>query len=909
LTICVVETYYLRVGSHPLTGRAIAHYSIIEKLGEGGMGAVYKARDERLDRFVALKILPAEKMSDPERRRRFIQEAKSASALNHPNIVTIYDIGEADDVHFIAMEYVGGRTLDALIGPKGLPLNDALALAIQIADGLGKAHAAGIVHRDLKPSNIMVTADGLVKILDFGLAKLVEKAEPSVDLSATLTMARQPVTEEGVILGTVAYMSPEQAAGKTVDARSDIFSFGSVLYEMLTGCRAFDGETKATTMAAVITLDPASPSGISRTLPAGVEQVVMRCLRKDAQRRWQNMSDLKVALQDLKEESESDKLKASVAAPARKRRKPWIVAALVALVVLAAGGVIAWLMLKPAPGPVMVQPERITFESGGAFTPGISPDGKMIAFSSERSGNMDIYVRQLSGQQSVRLTEHPAPDWCPSFSPDGSKIAFWSDRDGGGLYITEALAGPARRIAEGGRLPTFSPDGSMIVYLVAHADRTARLFLVPAAGGVPRPFQPEFVVLPKGGSHSAPLWSADGKTIFFDGARDPEGPGWWLAPVAGGPAVRISPPQFTVPRATRLVQAWWNDHIYYSEGTSVAGMSLYRVPLSGGSRPAAGPPQLIASLPAMLWGVSISSDGRMVFSTLSLTPNIWSVPLRSSDGMASGPPEPVTSDSWGKWDVAVSADGSTLAWTAYSSQLTEIRVRKTATGREESIVCSHNTKDVLSRLSPDGSRLAYSDIVGGKWTSYVAENGAAPQPIGGEGVILGFFSRTGEVLWKSGNQLARGGLAGGQRRPILDTAGQGELGDAALAPSDTWVAFTLALPDGTAGLYLTEVGDQPSAVGTWTKLAGDRNYIGSPAWSSDGKIVYYGSKGDGFICVWAQRITDDGKPSGEPFAAFHNHTPPDMKHYGFSKMAAAPGRLYMVLAEVKGDLWSLKLPR
>ncbi len=894
-----------------MIGRTIAQYSLIEKLGEGGMGAVYKARDQRLDRFVALKILPADKMSDPERRLRFTQEAKSASALNHPNIVTIYDIGEADGVHFIAMEYVAGQTLDGLIGPKGLPLKDTLALAVQISDGLGKAHAAGIVHRDLKPSNIMVTPDGLVKILDFGLAKLAEKVEPSGGFAATMTMARKPITEEGMIIGTVAYMSPEQAQGKPVDARSDIFSFGSVLYEMLTGRRAFEGETKASTMAAVIALDPASPSGISRLLPAEVERTAMRCLRKDPQRRWQNMSDLKVALQDLKEDSESGKLPAVVAAPARARRRPWLVIALAAAAVLAAGGVAALLLLKPVAAPSTAQPERITFEAGVAFYPAISPDGKLIAYSSDQNGNMDIYVRQLSGQQTIRLTQDPAPDWYPWFSPDGSKLVLRSERDGGGLYVAEALGGVERRIADGGRLPAFSPDGSTIVYLVASAlTRTAKMFLVPAAGGAPRPFQPEFLIPPRGASYSSPLWSADGKHIFFDGIRpgDPDGSAWWLAPVAGGPAVRIKPP-VRAPRLFRIVMALWNNHVYYTEGTTVGGMSLYRASLSQGSRPEAGPPQLVTSPAGMQYGASISSDGRMVFSTMSPTPNIWSVALKSSDGTASGPPEPVTSDSTGKMDVSASADGSKFAWTAYSPQQIEIRIRDMATGREEAVVCSNNTLGLFPQLSPDGSRLAYSDLAGGKRISYIAASGATPQPMGGGGIVYGFFSKTDEVLAASGNQMFRQNAAGSGRRLILDTAGQGELFDIALSPSDRWVAFTLALPDGTGGLYLTKAGDQPAAAGTWTKLDGDRNYIGSPTWSSNSKILYYGSSRDGFVCVWAQRIADDGKPSGEPFAAFHNHTSPDMKLYGTSRVTAAPGRLYMMLGVFKGDLWSLKLPR
>ena len=441
--------------------------------------------------------------------------------------------------------------------------------------------------------------------------------------------------------------------------------------------------------------------------------------------------------------------------------------------------------------------------------------------------------------------------------------------------------------------------------------RTAKLFTVPAAGGTPTALQPEFNVSASGASWSWPLWSADGKYILFDGFRAGErgSRDWYLAPASGGPAVRIKAPARIPGGFVRLLLAWRNNHIYYSEGSTIGGMSLYRVLLSTGSHPESDEAQLITSPAGMQYGASITSDGRMVFCTTSPNINVWSVALRQGDGTASGPPEPVTSDPMGKSGLSVSSDGSKLAWTSYYMQKTEIRVRETATGSEESFACSNNTLNVMPRLSPDGSRLGYSDVVDGKRIAYIATSGAAPQPVGENMAIEGFFSKTKELLVSTGNQLARLDTSSNRRSPVLDAAGRGELYDVALAPSDRWAAFTLALPDGTAGLYLAEVGDLQAPYEKWAKIDADRNYIGSPTWSKDGKTLYYGSNRDGFICVWAQRIGDDGNPAGEPFAAFHNHTPPDMKFYGVCLVRAAPDRLYLMLSDFKGDLWSLNLPR
>jgi len=315
----------------------LGHFSLLEKIGEGGMGRVYKARDKRLDRFVAIKLLAEARSTDAGRRARFVQEAKAASALNHPHIITIHEIGEQDGQTFIVMELVDGKPLNELIPRKGMRLTEALRIAAQVAGALTAAHAAGIVHRDLKPANIMVDAHGRAKVLDFGLAKLSAPAAVGADEATRSLTTDQPVSEEGVIVGSVPYMSPEQAEGKPVDARSDIFSFGAVLYEMITGQRAFRGESKISTLAAIVEKAPPPASKISSTTPPEVERLIARCLRKDVNRRSQNMADVKLALEELRDESESGKLaRPAAAVEAGTRRWVWPTVAVACVLIAAA---------------------------------------------------------------------------------------------------------------------------------------------------------------------------------------------------------------------------------------------------------------------------------------------------------------------------------------------------------------------------------------------------------------------------------------------------------------------------------------------------------------------------------------------------------------------------------------------
>jgi Tol biopolymer transport system component/predicted Ser/Thr protein kinase len=564
-----------------MTGQTIAHYQVLDKLGEGGMGVVYKARDTHLDRFVALKVLPPEKVADPERKRRFVQEAKAASALNHPNIIHIYDISSQGGVDFIAMEYVAGKTLERLTPRKGMGVSEALKYAVQIADALSKAHSAGIVHRDLKPGNVMVTNDGLVKVLDFGLAKLIEPAAPGED-EPTRTL--RPRTEEGTIVGTVAYMSPEQAQGKPVDARSDIFSFGSVLYEMVTGRRAFQGDTKISTLAAIINQEPAP---LSVEVPRDLEKIITRCLRKDPVRRFQHMADLKVELEEAKVESESGTLAAQ--APARARRKrQWLLAAGVAVPLLA---VATWFLLRqaraPLPPPSVVP---LTSYPGSELYPSFSPDGNQVAFAwdAEKQNNFDIYVKLLGAGTPLRLTTDPAIDNNPAWSPDGRQIAFVREQgDQASVYLVPPLGGAERKLADFrlARHPSisWSPDGKWLAVAELEPQGANGIFLIPAERGERRRVTSNSVSV----DHS-PAFSPDGRFLAYASCSGLYSCDVHLLELGADFSLKGQPRRLTHQGASILGVAWTPDGrslVYAASRDAGVNPYLWRVPVSGAAKP------------------------------------------------------------------------------------------------------------------------------------------------------------------------------------------------------------------------------------------------------------------------------------------------------------------------------------
>jgi len=652
-------------------GTLLGPYKIEGLLGKGGMGEVYKARHTRLDRDVAVKVLP-QSFATETAQERFQREARAASALNHPNIVTIYDISAADGVDFIAMELVPGRTLEDLLARRRPKVTETMKYAVQIAGALAAAHAAGIVHRDLKPSNVMITESGLVKVLDFGLAKLTDASEISED---DATRTAHVLSEEGTVMGSAPYMSPEQAEGRKVDARSDIFSFGVVLYEMLSGRRAFRAETRMATLAAVLNQEPAPLGEIAPGLPKELERIVTRCLRKDLARRSQSMAEIKIALEELKEETESGASVAMASAARRPvSRRRWMALG----GVLLASGAALFLSLphwRETRAPLKEVP--LTSYPGYQGEPTLSPDGSQFAFvwdGGQENAPPQIYVSLAGRGTPLKLTNTPgAAARNPAWSPDGQTIAFVRSIQGkntGDLIVIPALGGPERRIADAAtqnRL-AWSPDGKWLYFSARVPPHPLALFVEPSAGG-----EKLRLTDPPTGSVGdvAPSVSPDGRQLVFVRSLGLFKQDLFVADLRDGNIAGV-PRRLTSDHRNKSSPVWTTDgeEIVYVAGEFSSLRAVYRVRASGG------PPERVEGMGDYALGLAIAPKGhRLVYSRSFRDYNIWRMPLPgvpSGPGDSGGGPGKFLSSTRYEDGPAYSPDGRRIAFASNRGGLQQL---------------------------------------------------------------------------------------------------------------------------------------------------------------------------------------------------------------------------------------------
>jgi eukaryotic-like serine/threonine-protein kinase len=499
-------------------GARVGSYQIVSAIGAGGMGEVYRARDSQLHRDVAIKVLPDSFRDDPQRLARFEREARVLAAINHPHIAAIYGIAESEGVRGLVLELVEGETLADRIADGPLALRDTLTIAAQIADALDASHEKGIIHRDLKPSNIKITPDGIVKVLDFGLAKAYEPTPAALD-GATATA---PLTHDSTVIGTAAFMSPEQARGLPVDKRTDIWSFGCVLFEMLAGRPAFKGETSSDIIAAVLQLEP-DWSALPQSTPAGVTRLLKRCLEKEAKRRLRDAGDLRAELEEHLRTGPTARVPAPNAPRSPVRRiAPWAIAALI-LVALAAALVVPRLR-SPATTPqrvlrsVVVLPEGQQLDpSGGTHPMALSPDGTMLVYSAV-VGDRQLFIREMTAFEPTRVAGTTGAVQ-PFFSPDGKWIAFFA---GGSLHKVAVSGGASLRICP---IPRATRGGSWGAGdTIVFATVQDRLWRVPASGGTPQP-------IPNTDAGHWPEVLPDGKTVLFTtGPENRNGGAGWKQP-------------------------------------------------------------------------------------------------------------------------------------------------------------------------------------------------------------------------------------------------------------------------------------------------------------------------------------------------------------------------------------------
>jgi eukaryotic-like serine/threonine-protein kinase len=895
-------------------GVALAHYRVLSALGAGGMGEVYEALDERLDRAVALKVLPQEFVQNEERVRRFVLEAKSASGLNHPHIVTIYDIGHADPeqkdsastpgkpVHYIAMELVRGLSLRDKIHGEKAPLKELVRWLAQVAEGMAKAHAAGIVHRDLKPENVMISNDGFAKILDFGLAKLTEGKTPVEGGVSMATAVRN--THEGAVMGTVGYMSPEQVQGRVVDTRSDIFSFGCMLYEATTRQRAFDADSQIETMHQIISATPVPVAELNPDAPSELRKMIRRCLAKDPEKRYQSMKDLSLELFDMVEEfdelptsasSRSSSGSGSVGAIA-PARKSWPIIA-IAVVMLAALAALGTLILRRQ-APEAAQSFKATFTqltdfAGLESQPALSPDGQNLAYvarASPTSGN-DIFLIRVGGRNPINLTRGASPgESQPAFSPDGQSIAFRSERADGGIYVMGATGESVRRIADFGYSPSWSPDGRRIVVSTeagndpAARDGTAQLWVVEVQTGEKKKIYDGDAVMPR--------WSPNGHRIAFwalptgAGQRDiltiPAG-GGEAVPVTSDPQVDWSP-------------AWAPDgkSLYFASDRG-GSMNLWRAPIDEVTGEVTGPLQALTTPSASSGEVTIAQKGgQIAYSAFNAQLNVHQIAIDPSSMKVEGADVPVTSGSTRFFEPQISPDGSLVVMRNLGGQ-EDLHIVK-PDGTDLRKITDDAPKDRGPKWSPDGRRIVFYSDRNGRYEIWsIDAQGSNLQQM---------TNTTGETvnypLWSpDGKRLIAANPKGTYLFSVGGALPAGVAGT--LPPIEAGLSFAARSwsPDGS---WLAGLGwrDEKPAPGVWIYSLEEKKYskvsdlgppyAGGPVWMPDSRTIIMSDR-RGLIGIdrVTGQLTEVFRPAG----------------YGASNPSVtADGKTIFFNAErVEGDIW------
>ncbi len=706
-----------------LTGRILLHYRITEKIGEGGMGVVYKAEDTKLRRPVALKLLPEELFRDRRALERFEREAQAASALNHPNICTVHDIDQHEGQHFIAMEFLEGKTLKHHIQGKPLGTDEILNLAIQIANGLEAAHAKGIIHRDIKPANIFIARSGQAKILDFGLAKLVQEKPVRVTSAATTKTVEDSLTSPGTAVGTVGYMSPEQALGKELDARTDLFSLGVVLYEMATGTMPFDGDTSIATFDAILHKDPTASVLLNPELPEGLEKVINKALEKDRKLRYQTAGDLRADLQSLKNQIESARVAAALLSPAAipeapmrvRRKRRWLLLA-GTLAVVAIGASITLLATRRTTlAPPEMKQRRLTANpaENSVNLGAISPDGKYLAYSDQRG--MHLKLIQTGEIINLPQPQGRAPNlqsWWPNgWFPDSTKfVAACIDRSGfRSAWVFSVGGGPPRKLRDNAAPFSVSPDGTLIAFGTGTAFLHYReIYLMGSQGEEPHRFI-------SGSENEAFFWSAwspDGRRIAYVKYRREAGKLQCCIEsreLGGGQVTTV----VCDPRLCDVnIKCLWlpRDRLVYTmseTGPNPELSALWEIGLGLGTGEPAGKARLIANWPGFrIGGISGTSDGKQLAITRGPRQADVSVAELVPRDLALKDLHRLTLDESNDYPGRWMPDGKTVLF--YSDRNGTWGIYKQALDQEtaEPVVTGPDYKE-KPVLSPDGSWILY----------------------------------------------------------------------------------------------------------------------------------------------------------------------------------------------------------